>query len=141
MAYRLAEVLNQVQEISKDYNYAGDKTSLLQFVYEILLTEFYADFHSERVSVFEHRDSKIVYLPQAKLFNVVIYCSDGGASRDISLRLEEALYRTTGCETVDEAKKHLRLEVGEYAAIAIEMYHMLTEALKINACEMPIYDV
>jgi hypothetical protein len=141
MTYTLLKMLEDVQKISEDYDYSGGKTSLLQWTYEIVLTEFFTEFYSERVSVYEHRDAKIVYIPKVKYFNVVVYCSDGGASRDISLKFEDALVRTTGCETVEEAKKHLKLSEGEYAAIAIKMYYMITEALEINACEMPIYDV
>ena len=137
------EILEEIKGISDDYeyDYAGGKLTLLQFVYEIVIAEFFQEFYSERVSVYEHRDAKIVYIPEAKFFNVIVYCSDAGASRDVSLKFEDALHKATGCETIDEAKKHLDMCDKDYAGLAVTMCYMITELLEVNACGMPSFDI
>tara|TARA_R100000995_G_scaffold83469_1_gene59481 strand:+ start:2327 stop:2755 length:429 start_codon:yes stop_codon:yes gene_type:complete len=136
-----AEALKDVLTIAAKYKTLQEvPMTLLEWISDIIIAELFDPDRHPNVAVFEAKDAKLSYFPHLHTFNILIYTTDKGNAREVSLPLSVALEETIGCSDVLEAKKNLKFMKSDCGSIAQEMQTRINNALYIHSRTWKIFD-
>lgn len=134
-------MLEEIRRITTRHtNITNNKMTLMEWLSDIFIAELFDPDKVSNAEVYEAKDAKLTYIPGLQVFNILIYVTENGCSKEITLPLSIALEDTIGCTDIAEAKDNLKFMKSDCTFIAKEMQMRINDALYLYSRSWPLFD-